>query len=126
MLDASKEMSRFGSERFLPGALLVNDLPFRMYLNLAPPGQLNTYPPVRHIPEWLPWFSYKPLARFGHDLGNQVLYPPMQFVKDCIVSICVFGCNGISKWLVPALRHGGTLACSRKSSGGRESEIKWI
>jgi hypothetical protein len=35
MLGASKEMSRFGSERFLPGALLVNDLPFRMYLNLC-------------------------------------------------------------------------------------------
>ncbi|KAI0289360.1 cytochrome P450 [Russula brevipes] len=37
----------FGSERFLPGALLVNDF-------------LSVF---RHIPEWLPWFSYKPLAR---------------------------------------------------------------
>jgi len=41
---------------------------------------------VRHIPEWLPWFSYKPLAHTGHNLGNQVLYPPLQFVKEGIVS----------------------------------------
>ena len=41
---------------------------------------------VSHIPEWLPWFSYKPLARFGHNLANEVLYPPMQFVKESIVS----------------------------------------
>jgi hypothetical protein len=41
---------------------------------------------VRHIPEWLPWLSYKPLARFGHELGKQVLYPPIQFVKESIVS----------------------------------------
>ena len=41
---------------------------------------------VRHIPEWLPWLSYKPLARIGHNLGNEVLYPPMQFVKESIVS----------------------------------------
>jgi len=41
---------------------------------------------VRHIPEWLPWFSYKPLARYGHHLGNQVLYPPIQFVKESILN----------------------------------------
>ena len=47
---------------------------------------LSMYHSVRHIPEWLPWFSYKPLARVGRDLGNQVLYPPIQFVKESIVS----------------------------------------
>ena len=41
---------------------------------------------VRHIPEWLPWLSYKPLARVGHNLGNEVLYPPLRFVKESIVS----------------------------------------
>jgi hypothetical protein len=43
------------------------------------------YPSVRHIPEWLPWFSYKPLARYGHHLGNQAVYPPIQFVKKSMV-----------------------------------------
>jgi len=41
---------------------------------------------VRHIPDWLPWFSYKPLARFGRDLGLEVLNSPIQFVKDALVS----------------------------------------
>lgn len=45
--------------------------------------------PVRHIPEWLPWFSYKPLARVGHELGIQVLYPPIRFVKESMVRDCV-------------------------------------
>jgi hypothetical protein len=30
MLDASTRMIRFGSARILPGALLVNEVPFRM------------------------------------------------------------------------------------------------
>jgi hypothetical protein len=47
--------------------------------------RLSTYLSVRHIPEWLPWFSYKPVARIGRELGNQVLYPPMQFVKESMV-----------------------------------------
>ncbi|KAH9975189.1 cytochrome P450, partial [Russula compacta] len=69
MLEAAKMMSRFGAPRTLPGALLVNELPL-----------------LRHIPEWLPWFSYKPLARVGNELGKQVLYPPIQFVNDSILS----------------------------------------
>ena len=41
---------------------------------------------VRHIPEWMPWLSYKPLARFGYNLGQEVVHEPMQFVKESIVS----------------------------------------
>jgi hypothetical protein len=40
---------------------------------------------VRHIPEWLPWFSYQPLARFGHDLAEKVKHHPMQFVRESMV-----------------------------------------
>ena len=35
---------------------------------------------VRHIPEWLPWLSYKPLARYGYDLGQEVLHGLIDFV----------------------------------------------
>jgi len=38
------------------------------------------------MPDWLPWFSYKPLARIGRDLGLEVMYPLIQFVKDAMVS----------------------------------------
>ncbi|KAH9986732.1 cytochrome P450 [Russula compacta] len=68
MIDASKTMNKFGEDRILPGASLVNHLPF-----------------LRHIPEWLPWFSYKPQARIGREIGNQVLYPPMKFVKESML-----------------------------------------
>ncbi|KAH9986740.1 cytochrome P450 [Russula compacta] len=69
MIDAAKRMNKFGSEQILPGALLVNHIPL-----------------LRHIPGWLPWFSYKPLTRIGHELGNQVLYPPIQLVKENMVN----------------------------------------
>jgi hypothetical protein len=41
---------------------------------------------VRHIPEWLPWFSYKPLARGYHDLAEVLKNDPMQFVRENMVS----------------------------------------
>ncbi|KAH9970772.1 cytochrome P450 [Russula compacta] len=64
-VESVKQMSELAVATALPGALLVNDLPF-----------------LWHIPEWLPWCSYKPLARIGHDLGVEVLNAPIQFVKD--------------------------------------------
>jgi len=70
----------------LPGALLVNILPFcesSMVFNKA--QRLLVL--VRHIPEWLPWLSYKPLARYGYDLGQVVLHVPMEFAKESIVSV---------------------------------------
>ncbi|KAH9967252.1 cytochrome P450 [Russula dissimulans] len=68
MIDAATKVNKFGIEHILPGALLVNDISL-----------------LRHIPEWLPWFSYKPLAHYGHYLGNQLLYPPIQFVKKSML-----------------------------------------
>jgi len=43
---------------------------------------------VRYIPEWLPWFSYKRLARYGFDLGQKVVHGPMKFVGESIVREC--------------------------------------
>ncbi|KAI9457532.1 cytochrome P450 [Russula earlei] len=68
-IDVARKMARLGADTVLPGALLVNDLPF-----------------LRHIPEWLPWFSYKPLARYGYDIGQEVLHAPMAFVKEGILN----------------------------------------
>ena len=45
---------------------------------------------VRYIPEWLSWLSYKPLARYGYDLGQEVLHAPMEFVRETIVRILTF------------------------------------
>ncbi len=50
----------------------------------------RVHPSVRHIPEWLPWFSYKKIIRVGRELGKQVKYPPIQFVKESMVSNYLF------------------------------------
>ena len=42
---------------------------------------------VRHIPEWLPWLSYKPLARYGYNIGQEAVHGPLEFVKEAMVSI---------------------------------------
>jgi hypothetical protein len=45
---------------------------------------------VQYIPEWLSWFSYKPLARIGYNIGQEVLRGPMEFVREAIVNIWIF------------------------------------
>jgi len=64
-VESARQVVQLASETVLPGALLVNNLPF-----------------LRHIPEWLPWLSYKPLARCGHDLWQEVMYGPLSFVRE--------------------------------------------
>ena len=88
-VSVARKMSEHGSATVVPGALLVNELPFRVFSLFGYThyrSRLTTIPLVRHIPEWLPWFSYKPLARFGHDLGNEVLNEPIRFVTDSMVN----------------------------------------
>ncbi|KAN0115869.1 Cytochrome P450 [Russula decolorans] len=60
-----KKMVQVMGEVAFPGALLINVLPC-----------------LRHIPKWLPWLSYRPLARFGYDIGQEVLHVPMEFARE--------------------------------------------
>jgi hypothetical protein len=45
---------------------------------------------VQYIPESLSWLSYKPLTRYGYNMGQEVLHGPMEFVKESMVSIWAF------------------------------------
>ncbi|KAI0257948.1 cytochrome P450, partial [Gloeopeniophorella convolvens] len=65
MLLKAKEMTEIGSASTLPGALLVNVLPF-----------------LKHIPAWLPWVSYKPFARRGYEVGRDVVRVTFRWIKD--------------------------------------------
>ena len=63
-LDVSKRLNDHAIA-ILPGALLVNELPFctcsptfAHYIKL-----IITFP-VRHIPAWVPYMSYQPIAQF--------------------------------------------------------------
>jgi len=91
-LDAAEKLSDLVSRASLPGSLLVNELPFCTSLTLlcVAPIYRKCYQ-VRHIPEWSPWFSYKPLARFGHTLADELRDEPMQFVRDSMVSSDLHG-----------------------------------
>ncbi|KAI0291060.1 cytochrome P450 [Multifurca ochricompacta] len=69
MIDVPRRLNEIGIATALPGALLVNDLPF-----------------LRHIPEWLPWLSYQPLARLGRDLTRVAINEPIRFVKESMLN----------------------------------------
>ncbi|KAI9449576.1 cytochrome P450 [Lactarius psammicola] len=69
LVEAARKASQMGAKTALPSDLLVNGLPF-----------------LRHIPEWLPWFSYKPLARIGRDIGKEVKHGPIRFVRESMLN----------------------------------------
>ncbi len=71
-----------------PGALLVDDIPFRKCSLVSYKLGWHSSAPVQHIPEWLPWLSYKQLARHGYKIGQQGLHEPMEFVS--MVSIWAY------------------------------------
>ena len=69
-----------------------------MISHFVPSDRLSTFPPVRYIPEWLPWFSFKSLLRTGRALGNEMLYPPIEFVKESMVGSIFIRIRGICKF----------------------------
>ncbi|KAI0253712.1 cytochrome P450 [Lactifluus subvellereus] len=68
MIEAPVQIARIVTPPILPGALLVNHLPF-----------------LRHIPSWVPWFNYESLARIGRELGQRTMNEPINFVKNAMV-----------------------------------------
>ncbi|KAI0263944.1 cytochrome P450 [Gloeopeniophorella convolvens] len=66
-LAIARHMSEIGAATIIPGATLVNELPL-----------------LRHIPAWLPWFSYQPLARVGRELWEEIRLAPIQFAKQSV------------------------------------------
>ncbi|KAI0066875.1 cytochrome P450 [Artomyces pyxidatus] len=68
-LDTAREFGTMTRIVLLPGAALVNELPF-----------------LKHFPEWLPGMGFKALARKGWALGQEVITGPLAFVKECMVN----------------------------------------
>ncbi|KAI0253723.1 cytochrome P450 [Lactifluus subvellereus] len=67
IITAPVQATEIMSQLILPGAALVNHLPF-----------------LRHIPSWTPWFSYEPLARIGRNLAQRMKNEPIDFVKNAM------------------------------------------
>jgi len=55
------------SRVLLPGAALVNHLPF-----------------LRHTPSWIPWFKNEPMAGLCRELGKRMMNEPIDFVKKAM------------------------------------------
>ncbi|KAH8994594.1 cytochrome P450 [Lactarius akahatsu] len=67
IIKAPVQLLRVLSRFVLPGAALVNHFPL-----------------LRHIPSWVPWFSYESLARLGRELGHRTMNEPIDFVKSAM------------------------------------------
>ncbi|KAI9433755.1 cytochrome P450 [Lactarius indigo] len=67
MIVAPVQATHLLSRLILPGAILVNHLPF-----------------LRHIPSWVPWFNYESLAQKGRELSSRMMNEPFNFVKNAM------------------------------------------
>jgi hypothetical protein len=70
----------------LPGAAVVNHLPFRA-VPLSPSVIILILRPylVRHLPSWVPWFKYEPVASECKGLGQRIKNEPIEFVRNSMV-----------------------------------------
>jgi hypothetical protein len=75
------------SPLLLPGGALVNHLPFCAISNFILPTTVVSHSNVlvRHIPSWVPFLSYEPLARTVRKLSERIRNEPIDFVKNALV-----------------------------------------
>ncbi|KAN0137798.1 Cytochrome P450 [Lactarius tabidus] len=64
IIAAPVQATELVSRLIVPGALLVNHLPF-----------------LRHMPSWVPWFNYESVAQQGRELSSRMINEPFNFVK---------------------------------------------
>jgi cytochrome P450 len=67
ILEAPVQASKIMTPLVVPGAVLVNYLPF-----------------LRYIPSWVPYFSYEPLAQIVRKLSERIKNEPIDFVKRAL------------------------------------------
>ncbi|KAF8483917.1 cytochrome P450 [Russula ochroleuca] len=67
ILEAPVQVTKIMSPLVLPGAALVNNVPF-----------------LRHIPSWVPYLSYEPLVQIVRKLSQRMRNEPIDFVKNAL------------------------------------------
>jgi hypothetical protein len=86
MIAAPVEATKIMSRLVVPGAVLVNILPFCTasvrHNRLSSVSQMFS---VKYIPSWVPWFSYKPLIQRLKILNERTRSKPINFVKNAMV-----------------------------------------
>ena len=87
ILEAPVQATKIMSPLILPGAALVNHLPFCAVSDFHPchASSASQLFSVRHIPSWVPYLSYEPLARIVRKLSERIRNEPIDFVKNALV-----------------------------------------
>ena len=86
ILEAPIQIGETMSPLLLPGAALVNHLPFcELLVKSSPCCSSSQLFSVRHIPSWVPFLSYKPLARTVRKLSERMRNEPLDYVKNALV-----------------------------------------
>jgi hypothetical protein len=86
ILEAPTGAAEMLSPLLLPGGALVNHLPFCTISDFIFPIIVVSHSHVvRHIPSWVPFFSYEPLARTVRKLSERIRNEPIDFVKNALV-----------------------------------------
>ena len=85
-MEAPIQAIKLLSPLVLPGAVLVNHLPFCTILYFIAPMQVShSVFSVRQIHSWVPFLSYEPLIRKGRELCEKIKNGPIDFVKNAMV-----------------------------------------
>ena len=87
ILEAPTGAAETLSPLLLPGGALINHLPFCATFNFIFPIIVvsHSHVSVRHIPSWVPFLSYGPLARKVRELSERIRNEPIDFVKNALV-----------------------------------------
>jgi hypothetical protein len=87
ILEALTQVSEILSPLLIPGRALINSLPFCTISNLHPcnSSSVSRLFSVRHIPSWVPFLSYEPLARIVRKLSERIRNEPIDFVSNASV-----------------------------------------
>ena len=86
ILEAPHQIAKTLTPPLLPEAVLVNHLPFCTVYNFLRAILVASHVSfsVRHIPSWVPYFSYEPFARIVRKLSERVRNEPIDFVKNAL------------------------------------------
>jgi hypothetical protein len=89
ILEAPVQATEIHAPLILPGAALINHVPFCAVSNFIPAMPAVPYGnfSVRYIPSWVPYFSYEPVARIGRKLSERMRNEPINLVKDALVCV---------------------------------------
>ncbi|KAH8984173.1 cytochrome P450 [Lactarius hatsudake] len=90
MLVPPKRVIEIMTQFVLPGAALINHLPF-----------------LRRLPSWVPWFKYEPLAAECRELARRMRDEPIDFVRNSMVRIVQY--FGSLSLLMECQREGTTV-----------------